>query len=98
MIIIGVPNTAGIVGITCRTVRSGVTVMVRSALMPTLMISRASMDLCSPPQRRPGESRDPYRVMPHGRREADAFQNNQRWWLWVPAFAGTTNGGNALLI
>jgi len=21
---------------------------------------------------------------------ADTYRNNQRWWLWVPAFAGTT--------
>jgi hypothetical protein len=32
------------VGMTCLTVRSGVTVKVRSARMPTLMISRASIN------------------------------------------------------
>src|SRR6478735_3574946 len=47
MIIIGVPNTAGMVGMTCLTVRSGVTVRVRSALMPALMTSRASIDFFS---------------------------------------------------
>src|ERR1700688_1836792 len=44
MIIIGVPNTAGMAGITCRTVRSGVTTSVRSARMPALMTSRASKE------------------------------------------------------
>src|SRR5882672_7142710 len=34
------------VGTKCLTVRSGVTISVRSALMPTVMTSRASMD-CS---------------------------------------------------
>ncbi|MEA2820614.1 MAG: hypothetical protein QOJ86_2618 [Bradyrhizobium sp.] len=44
MIIIGVANTAGIVGTKCFTVRLGLTVMMRSALRPTVMTSRASMD------------------------------------------------------
>ena len=48
MIIIGVPNTAGMVAITCLTVRSGVTVRIRSADMPTVMMSRASMALTDP--------------------------------------------------
>ena len=42
-IIIGVANTAGMVGMICLTVRSGVTTRVRPALMPTLMTLRASM-------------------------------------------------------
>src|SRR4030088_2793040 len=59
MIIIGVPNTAGIVGMTCLTVRSGVTVRMRSALMPTLMMSRASMDdpITTSSRRTPGAIR-----------------------------------------
>src|SRR6266699_188886 len=27
---------------------------------------------------------------------ADVFFNNGRWWLWVPAFAGTTRGKGSL--
>src|SRR3978361_577301 len=44
MIIIGVAYTAGIFGTKCFTVRSALTRTMRSALMPTVMTSRASMD------------------------------------------------------
>ncbi len=40
--------------------------------------------------RRPCESRDLYAVPSRGRTELETFHNNERWWLWVPAFAGTT--------
>src|ERR1700687_3360940 len=43
----------------CPTVRSGGTTRVRSALMPTLMISRASMGWCSTSRRRPCETQGP---------------------------------------
>src|SRR6478736_3954030 len=41
---------------------------------------------------RPGERRDPYRVISLGGTVADTFRNHARRWLWVPAFAGTTRG------
>ena len=41
----------------------------------------------TPLARRPCESRDPYAV-PF--RSVQAFRPNERRWLWVPAFAGTT--------
>src|SRR5258708_1287315 len=89
-------------GIKCPTVRSGGTTSVRSALMPTLMISRASMEQSKNnksvvPAKR-SASRDPYSVIALWGTKADAFQDNQRRWLWVPAFAGTTNGERALLL
>src|SRR5260370_30221174 len=42
---------------------------------------------------RPGERRDPYSAASRSWAvEVDTFSNNQRRWLWVPAFAGTTRG------
>src|ERR1700761_7506118 len=84
----------------CPTVRSGGTTSMRSALIPMVMTSRASMD--EPP---------PHYVVPawciiaHGaprriRREpaleldGRRLPNNERLGLWVPAFAGTTRGEN----
>src|SRR6201999_1928867 len=43
-IIIGVANTIGMPGTKCPTVRSAGTIRLRSALMPILMTSRASME------------------------------------------------------
>src|SRR6267142_7035262 len=40
--------------------------------------------------RRPCESRDPYAVPSRCGTESETFHNNERRWLWVPAFAGTT--------
>ena len=40
--------------------------------------------------RRPGESRDPYAVPFVFGTLVDTFRNHKRRWLWVPAFAGTT--------
>src|SRR3954466_1091037 len=48
-IIIGVANTIGMPGTKCPTVRSAGTTSVRSALMPMVMKSRASMGLLSSP-------------------------------------------------
>src|SRR5258708_11020244 len=86
-------------GTKCPTVRSGGTTSVRSALMPTLMTSRASigsvLHITTSSRRTPG----PIPRDAASGQEGDAFQNNQRWWLWVPAFAGTTGGeGCALLV
>jgi hypothetical protein len=48
---------------------------------------------------RPGESRDPERecdsahrgaAAPRAASRAETFFQNNRLWLWVPAFAGTT--------
>src|ERR1700736_6167199 len=77
-------------GTKCPTVRSDGTIRVRSALMPILMISRASMGGAPHHSVVPALSRDPYRVMSEMGTRADAFQSNRRLWLWVPAFAGTT--------
>src|SRR6266478_8414845 len=74
----------------CPTVRSGGTTSVRSALMPTLMISRASMDGAPHHNVVPANRRDPDRVMSHGRREANAFQTINAGGYGSPAFAGTT--------
>src|SRR5436190_7270718 len=68
-------------GTKCPTVRSGGTTSVRSALMPILMNSRASMETFS--------SRH------SGARGARARNPYSRWWLWVPglrqeAHPGTT--------
>jgi hypothetical protein len=41
-------------------------------------------------QRRPGERRDPYRVIYRWSPVSDTFRNNYRRGFWVPAFAGTT--------
>ena len=42
--------------------------------------------------RRPGESRDPYAVSSRFKnRCSTAFAQHERLWLWVPAFAGTTD-------
>src|SRR6266403_4883133 len=40
--------------------------------------------------RRPRESGDPYAAAPRFGTMANGFCSNKRWWLWVPAFAGTT--------
>jgi len=40
--------------------------------------------------RRPCESRDPYTVPYRLSTKAETFCPNERRWLWVPAFAGTT--------
>src|SRR6267142_3301457 len=40
--------------------------------------------------RRPCESRDPYTVSYRLSTKAETFCPNERRWLWVPAFAGTT--------
>jgi len=40
--------------------------------------------------RRPGECPDPYTVPFMFGTLADIFRNHKRSWLWVPAFAGTT--------
>ena len=42
-------------------------------------------------QRRPRERGDPYAAAPVGSKVVDAFRNHRGRWLWVPAFAGTTN-------
>src|SRR6185312_9773947 len=42
--------------------------------------------------RRPGERRDPYRVISLVGAVAETFRHHARRWLWVPAFAGTTRG------
>ena len=39
---------------------------------------------------RPGECRDPYAVPFVFGTLVDTFRNHKRRWLWVPAFAGTT--------
>src|SRR5882672_12794709 len=44
----------------------------------------------TPLARRPCESRDPYAVPSRCGTESETFHNNERRWLWVPAFAGTT--------
>src|SRR5437879_9280578 len=41
---------------------------------------------------RPCESRDPYAEDSQVEDGASARDNNNRRWLWVPAFAGTTRG------
>src|SRR5882672_6213882 len=46
----------------------------------------------TPLARRPCESRDPYAVPSRCGTESETFHNNERRWLWVPAFAGTTSG------
>src|SRR6202166_3510207 len=43
-------------------------------------------------QRRPGERRDPYCGNFQWGDGARARNDDGRWWLWVPAFAGTTRG------
>src|SRR6267142_2792298 len=43
---------------------------------------------------RPGERRDPYSAASLMGRMADTFLNNEGRWLRVPAFAGTTRGGD----
>src|SRR6266568_7458381 len=43
-------------------------------------------------RRRPGERRDPYAVPYRLGTLSKAFPSNERRWLWVPAFAGTTMG------
>src|SRR5215210_721476 len=40
---------------------------------------------------RPCESRDPYSAASRFGTVADSFCSKKRLWLWVPAFAGTTN-------
>src|SRR5215210_7911993 len=40
---------------------------------------------------RPCESRDPYSAASRFVTVADSFCSKKRLWLWVPAFAGTTN-------
>jgi hypothetical protein len=42
-------------------------------------------------RRRPGERRDPYAAAARKGAVADTFFTNKRRWLWVPAFAGTTD-------
>ncbi|WP_315779591.1 MULTISPECIES: hypothetical protein [unclassified Bradyrhizobium] len=44
-----------------------------------------------PPHRRPGERRDPYRVIYQWRAVADIGGYNDGRWLWAPAFAGATS-------
>src|SRR4051794_26423548 len=58
-------------GTKCPTVRSGGTTSVRSAVMPTLMMSRASIG-GSEIARSFGRTPDPCRVMAHWSRDADA--------------------------
>src|SRR5258705_2089155 len=41
--------------------------------------------------RRPCESRARYAAASRFGTVADGFRYNRRWWLWVPAFAGTTH-------
>jgi len=43
--------------------------------------------------RRPGEGRDPYAAATLCGTLVNGFRNNNRQWLWVPAFAGTTGDG-----
>jgi hypothetical protein len=45
-----------------------------------------------PTHRRSCESRNPYAAASQFGTLADGFCSNRRRWLWVPAFAGTTNG------
>ena len=40
---------------------------------------------------RPCERRDPYRVIHRMSTAAETFRTTTPRWLWVPAFAGTTN-------
>jgi len=42
-------------------------------------------------QRRPCERRDPYAATSRFGAVADGFLSNEQQWLWVPAFAGTTD-------
>src|ERR1700747_2073761 len=65
----------------CPTVRSGGTIRFRSALMPILMMSRASMISIRSYRRTPG----PIPRDGAGGRMADAVEN-LRLWLWVPEF------------
>src|SRR5882724_4276614 len=52
--------------------------------------ARLLFDNLHQPVRRPCESRDPYAVPSRCGTESETFHNNDRRWLWVPAFAGTT--------
>src|SRR5215210_2561430 len=47
---------------------------------------------------RPCESRDPYAGASRFSTVADSFCSKKRLWLWVPAFAGTTNVRHASAI
>src|SRR3954464_6391666 len=49
------------------------------------------MDRHRPSTRRPREGGDPYAVWSRLGSGAEAFRNNRRRGLWVPAFAGTTH-------
>src|ERR1700746_754814 len=69
----------------CPTVRSGGTIRFRSALMPILMMSRASMISIRSYRRTPG----PIPRDGAGGRMGDAVEKRALG-LWVPAFAGTT--------
>ena len=51
---------------------------------PTILLFRISL------ARRPCESRDPYAVPYRFSRGGRGLLSNERRWLWVPAFAGTT--------
>src|ERR1700694_1276716 len=44
---------------------------------------------------RPRARGDPYAVSSQLGTRADGFRSNERRWLWVPAFAGTTGGENS---
>src|SRR5258708_17855998 len=63
--------------------------IVRSSRTMTAEVDASECNL----PRRPGERRDPYRVISLVGTVADAFGHNERRWLWVPALAGTTRGG-----
>src|SRR5258705_5656154 len=82
----------------CPTVRSSGTTSVRSALMPTLMTSRASMNSFR------NNGVVPANAGAHNHRcrfcaklGDPACRNHDDLWLWVPACAGTTVASALLL-
>src|SRR6266403_3459858 len=85
----------------CPTVRSGGTTSVRSARMPTFMISRASM-IVQTMMRRPGQAKREPRPINTDVCVASGWGRNpircEHRWLWVPAFAGTTGGEDCALL
>src|SRR6266480_4974148 len=85
----------------CPTVRSGGTTSVRSARMPTFMISRASM-IVQTMMRRPGQAKREPEPINTDVCVASGWGRNpircEHRWLWVPAFAGTTGGEDCALL